>query len=122
MAFFNPISRIHLNKKAQIASLLIKKVKIANKYLDFTNLFLEKKALVLSEYIKLNEHAIDLKNSKQPPYRPIHSLDLIELDILKIYIKIYLKTGIIWYFKPLASALILFDNKPDSNFRFCVDY
>lgn len=45
---------IHPDKKAQIALLYIKKVTIFDKYSDFVNLFLKKKALVLSEIINLN--------------------------------------------------------------------
>ena len=50
----------------------------------------------LPKNIGINEHAIKLQEGKQPPYRPIYSLGLVELEILKTYIKIYLKTGFIW--------------------------
>ena len=65
VTFFNlaPIL-IHSDRKAQIASLLIEKVKISDKYLDFINVFSEKKALVLLEQTKLNEHIIDLEDDK----------------------------------------------------------
>lgn len=45
---------IYLTKKAQIALLLTKEVKILAKYLDFFNVFSKKKALVLLEITKLN--------------------------------------------------------------------
>ena len=95
MTSFNLAPRIHPNKKAQIAFLFIEKVKIPNKYLDFANIFSKKKVLMLPERIKLNEYAINLKNGKQPSYRPIYSLGPVELEILKTYIEIYLKTGLI---------------------------
>ena len=95
VASFNLAPGIYLDKAVQIASLLIEKVKILDKYSDFANVFLEKKALVLSEYTKLNEHAIDLNNGKQPSYRPINNLDLMKLETLKIYIETHLKTGFI---------------------------
>ena len=42
---------------------------------------------MLPERIKLNEHAINLEDSKQPPYGPIYSLGPVELETLKTYIK-----------------------------------
>ena len=71
VAFLSLVSGIYPDKKAQIASLLNKKVKIPDKYSNFADIFSEKKVLVLSERTKLNEYAINLENSKQPPYRPI---------------------------------------------------
>ena len=71
VASLNIAPRIYPDKAAQIVLLLTKKVMILNKYLDFIDMFLEKKALVLSKCIEFNEHAINLKDGKQPPYRPI---------------------------------------------------
>ena len=65
MASFNLALKIHLDKKAQIFFLIIKKVKILDKYSAFTNVFSEKKALILLERSKLNEHTIDLEDGKQ---------------------------------------------------------
>ena len=77
---------------------------------------------MLPEWTDLNEHAIELEGDKQPCYRPIYSLGLVELEPLKAYIKIHLKTGFIWPSKSPAGALILFDKKPDGSLRLCVDY
>lgn len=49
----------------------------------------------LSKNTSINEHTIKLVEGKQPPYRPIYSLKLVELEILKTYIKTYLKIGFI---------------------------
>ena len=46
--------KIHPERVAQIASLLTKKVKISDKYLDFPDVFSEEKALVLPQRTKLN--------------------------------------------------------------------
>ena len=113
---------IHLDKKAQIASLLSKEVKISDKYLDFTNVFLEQKALVLSKCTKLNKYIIDLENGKQLLYRLIYNLSLVKLEILKTYINIYLKLGFIWPFKSSAGIPILFNKKPDGSLCLCIDY
>ena len=64
VTFLNLVSEIHPHKEAQIAFLLTKKVKIPNKYSDFTDVFSEEKTLVLPKHIKLNEHAINLEDSK----------------------------------------------------------
>ena len=58
---------------------------------------------------------IKLEKDKQPFYRPIYSLGPIELKTLKIYIKIYLKTGFIWLSKSFAGALILFDKQANGS-------
>ena len=122
VAFFSLVTGIYPDRKAQIASLLTKEVKILDKYSDFTNVFLEQKALVLPEHTKFNEHAIDLEDGKQPPYGPIYSLGPVELETLKTYIKTHLKTGFIRLSKSPAGAPILFDKKPDGSCRLCVDY
>ena len=122
IAFLNLVPEIHLDREAQIASLLTEDVKIPDKYSDFTDIFSEEKALALPERTEFNEHAIDLENGKQPPYGPIYSLGRIELETLKIYIKTHLKTGFIQPSKSSACALILFDKKPDCSLCLCVNY
>ena len=66
--------------------LLTKKVTILAKYSDFANVFLEKLENRLPEQIEVNEHAIKLKNGKQPLYGPIYSLEPIEFETFKTYI------------------------------------
>ena len=95
VASLNLIPEIHSNREAQVVSLLIEEVKISDKYSNFTNVFSKEKTLVLPERSELNEHTIDLENGKQPPYRPIYSLDLVELKTLKTYIETHLKIGFI---------------------------
>ena len=78
---------IHLLKKAQIATLKQDEAfaKVSAKYSDFSDVFSEKKALVLPE----------LQDDKQPLYGPIYSLGPVELETLKAYIETYLKTRFI---------------------------
>lgn len=59
---------------------MAKKVKILNKYSDFTNVFLKKKAMMILEQTKLNEYKIKLEKGKQPPYKSINSLSLLKLE------------------------------------------
>ena len=49
MTSFNLVLGIYLDKVAQIASLLIKEVKILDKFSDFVNIFSDKKVIVLLE-------------------------------------------------------------------------
>ena len=54
-------------REAQIASLVAKEVKIPIKYSGFLDVFLEEKALILSEVTELNQYAIKLQEGQQPP-------------------------------------------------------
>ena len=122
MASLNLTLGIYPDKAAQIAFLLTKKDRISDNYSDFADVFSEVKALVLLERNKLNKHAIDLEDNKQPPYGLIYSLGPMELETLKTYIKTHLKTGFIRPSKSPAGAPILFDKKSDGSLRLCVDY
>ena len=70
----------------------------------------------------MNKHAIKLEEGKQPLFGPIYSLELVELETLKTYIKTNLANGFIRPSKSLAGAPILFDRKLDKSLRFYVDY
>ena len=77
---------------------------------------------MLPKRTDLNEYAIKLEKDKQLPYKPIYSLGLVELKMLKTYIETHLKTGFIQPSKSPASAPILFVKKPDGSLRLCVNY
>ena len=51
---------IQPTRKAQIALLVAKKVKIPTKYSDFSDVFSKKKAFILLETTKMNKYAIEL--------------------------------------------------------------
>ena len=110
--------RIYTLQKAQIATLKQNKafIKVSTKYVNYTNLFSFNLAMKLPENTSINENFIKVKVGKQPPYRPIYSLGLVELEPLKTYIKTYFKTGFIQSSKFAAGTPILFDKKPDSRF------
>ena len=113
---------IHPARKAQLALLLTEEVTVPVEYSDFADVFSEKSANVLPEQTGANEHAIELEEGKQPPYRPIYSLRPVELKTLKTYIKTNLANGFIRASKSPAGAPILFVRKPDGSLRLCVDY
>ena len=77
---------------------------------------------VLSERTRVNEHAIEQKKGKQPPDGPIYSLGLVELEILKTYIKTNLSNGFIRTSQSPAGALILFVCKANGSLCLCVNY
>lgn len=88
---------IYLLQIVQIAVLQFDKTstKIPAKYTNYTNIFLFDLAIELSENISINKHAITLVKDKQQLYGSIYTFNLMELEILKTYIEIQLKTRFI---------------------------
>lgn len=79
--------------------------------MDYADVFLFDFKIKLFENIDINKNDIKLIKDKQPLYELIYSLKLVELEILKTYIKTYLKTRFIQLFKSPIGALILFNQK-----------
>ena len=92
------------------------------KYSNYNNVFLTENVEEYPENTKINEHIIKLEESKQLFFGPIYSLDLIELETLKTYIKTNLANSFIWSLKFPTDILILFNWKLDGSFCFCIDY
>ncbi len=115
---------MHPSRKAQIAHLKADEAptKVPSEYTDFVDVFSPKLAVELPEHTGINDHAIELVDDRQPPYGPIYSLGPVELERLKAYIKNNLASGFIRPSKSPIGAPILFDKKPDSSLRLCVDY
>lgn len=59
---------------------------------------------------------MELEEGKQLPYGPIYSLEPVELERLKVYIKTNLANSFIRPFKSPVEASILFDHKPSKSF------
>lgn len=70
----------------------------------------------------INKYAIELMEDKQLLYSLIYTLNLVELETLKTYIKTHLKTGFIWSSKSPASMFICFDKKPNDSLCLCINY
>ena len=111
---------IHLFCQAQIIALMSEKIGILAKYSNFSNVFFSDSAAELPEYTGINDHLINLLDNKQPLYGPIYILGLVELEMLKTYIKANLANHFIRSSKSLAGASILFVRKKDSSLRLCV--
>ena len=62
-------------------------MQVSTKYSDFSDIFLEKKALILLKVTDSNQHAIKLQKCQQLFYKLIYSLSPIEIKTLKTYIE-----------------------------------
>ena len=102
---------ITAHSRAQIRALLFDEAftAIPVEYFNYGNVFSVEKMAEFLEYIRMNEHAIKLEESKQSLFGSIYSLGLVELEMLKTYIKINLANSFIWLSKSPAGTLILFD-------------
>ncbi len=116
--------KVHLSIKAQIAHLKVDKAspEVFNKYANFTDLFLPKLVTKLLKHKGINDYAIKLVDNQQLPYGLIYSLSLVELEILKTYIKNNLANRFIRLPKFSIRAPIFFERKPDKSLRLYVDY
>lgn len=97
-------------------------MKFFAKYFDFSDIFSLDLTSELSKHIRINNHFIKLITGQQLPYRAIYSLELVEMETLKDYVKINLANRFIWQFKLLVDTLIFFDQKSDAFFWLYVDY
>lgn len=95
---------------------------VFTKYSNYIDVFLSKFVVELLKHTGINNHAIELENSKWPLYGLIYSLRPVELETLKALIKTNLANGFIKPSKLLTGALILINYKPDKNFCLCVHY
>lgn len=99
------------------------KIKIPEKIFRFYQCFFKKKNDDTTRANQAQQTGYQAgKYGKQLSYRLIYSMQLVELETLKMYIKTHLKTGFIQPFKSPAGELIPFDKKSDGSFCLCVNY
>ena len=115
---------VRTKRQAQVRALLFDKAstELLAEYSDYSNIFLAENVAELSKNTGMNKHAIKLEEGKQSPFGLIYSLEPVELETLKIYIKTNLANGFIWPSKSPAGAPILFNRKPDRSLHLYVDY
>ena len=96
---------------AQVGALLFNKTitEVLAKYSDHNGIFSIKYSVELLKYFEINNHIINLEKDKQPLFGLIYSLELVDLEILKTFIKTNLANSFISLFKSFTRALILFD-------------
>ena len=115
---------VHSKKQAQVGALLLNKAptKVLAEYSDYSNIFSAEYTVESPENIGMNEYTIAIEKGKQLSFGPIYSLEPLELETLKTYIKTNLAISFIRPFKSPIGAFILFDKKSDRSLRFFVDY
>ena len=88
---------VHSERQAQVGALLFDEAptKVSAEYFNYSDVFSAENAAELLENTGMNEHAIKLEEGKQPPFSLIYSLEPVELETLKTYIKINLANGFI---------------------------
>ena len=69
-------------------------------YVDFANVYFSDLASKFPKHTGINNYAIKLVDGQLSTYKPIYSLGLVELEILKFYIEINLANKLIRLFKP----------------------
>lgn len=129
-AFVIPVASIsqdsdtHPSQRVQITLLKVNETSISLllKYIDFVNLIFKYLAFELPKYIGITNNAIKPITEQQSTYELIYSLELIELETLKTYIKTILANGLIRLSKFSAGAIYLFIKKPDRSFQLFVNY
>ena len=83
-------------------------MQIPIKYLNFSDVFLKEKILVLLVATGVNQYAIKLQKSQQSPYDLIYILNLVKFQMLKTYIKTNLANCFIQLLKLFISIPIFF--------------
>ena len=80
---------IYPSRRPQISGLIVEEtsIKVFNKYIDFADMFFSDLASKLLKHTEINDNAIELVDNQQLPYKPIYSLEPVELEILKAYIE-----------------------------------
>ena len=79
------------------------------KYSNYNKIFLAENALELLEHTGINNYAIELQEGKQPLFGLVYSLEPVELETLKTYIKTNQANNFIRLSKSLVGAPILFN-------------
>lgn len=99
----------------------VKIIKLPSQYAEFKNVFDQNEADVLSEHGPYN-HAIEIEESKEPPFGPVYNMSITELNALKEYVNEMLTKGFIRPSKFPAGAPVIFIKKKNGGLRFCVNY
>ena len=113
---------IYSSCQAQVALVMSKKIEITAKYSDFSDVFSSDSMVELSKHTRIHDHPTNLLDDKQSLYGLIYSLEPVELETLKNYIKANSTSDFIRSSKSPASVLILFIQKKDSSLCLCINY
>jgi hypothetical protein len=110
-------------KKQDSNKVIDSKSVMSSKYHDFLNVFFKKKADILSSHRK-HDHRIKLEKDHESDheYASLYNLSKDELLLMKKYLKEHLNKKFIESSTTSYVSSILFANKFEKEFRFCVDY
>ena len=95
-------------------------VTVPNPYLKYSEVFNEKNCNILPPHREY-DCEIKLKDNSSLFYGPLYSLNEVEREELKKYLKKNLEKAFIRKFTSLAGEPILFVKKKDGTLRLCVD-
>lgn len=87
IAYLGSMIIISLTQEEKIFLLLVEKVIVSKKYLDFIEIFSKKLVAILFKYFDIIKYIIDLELDQQTLFKLIYSLKLVELKIFKTCIK-----------------------------------
>ena len=102
---------VHFFRRPEVSGLIIEEAptKILAKYLDFVDIFFSNLTSKFPEHTRINDYTIKPVNGQQLLYELIYSLETVELEILKAYIKTNLANRFIRLSKSPVGTPILFD-------------
>lgn len=92
------------------------------KYTDFADIFFKDLVDELLEYTEINNYVIELVKDQQSLYISIYSLETVELETFKTYIKTNLAIDLIKSFKSFAGTSMKFVKKLDGCLLLYVNY
>jgi len=110
-----------LNKMISVMSLNELKKKLSIVYHDFLNVFDKEKTTQLLLH-QSYDHKIELKEESQLSKSQLYSMLSHKLQKIKEYLKENLKKKFITLSKASFASLILFVEKKDDSFCFCMNY
>lgn len=115
---------VHSSTAAQIELLKANKslTTIPLEYFDYTDIFLPEFTAKLPEHSGINNHIIELDDGNPLLYCVIYSLELVELEMWKAYIKTNLAKAFIRTFKSPVGVPIFFDCKSNGSLCLYVNY
>jgi hypothetical protein len=104
-----------------IVDAITNKVHLSSEYEDLRKTFNKEESDVLADHI-LFDHAIETIDEKISSSRLIYDLFIIELKILRNYIKKNLAKDFIVFFESSMRTLVSFAKKSKDDLKMCVDY
>lgn len=109
--------QVQVSNKSTLTALEQNKtlIEVLTKYFNYANIFSFDPVIELHKNKNINKYAIKLIKREKSSYRSIYSFNPMKLEILKVYIKLHLKTRFIQPFKSPISILIYLNKKLENS-------